>query len=196
MVRSAVNRIRDIANDLLEQNRALNKIAASNHLEDKQIRKNSSQFLPSLLEELMSEKRMQFRQKIGIEIDSRLDTSSYGLFAEIQPIEFKRILSNLVNNSVEAIYDKGIITIRLEAVAGNLIQVQVQDNGKGIPSDILAKLGQRGETYGKGDGLGLGLYHARTLIESWAGKLKLESEIGHGTTITMIPPESMPLAGL
>ena len=104
MIRSAVGRIRDIANHLIEKNRAASNSGTSIHATTQQaVEEATVQLLPSIIEGIITEKRMQFRPKMGIEIDGRLDASSYGLFALIQPGEFKRVLSNLVNNSVEAL---------------------------------------------------------------------------------------------
>ncbi|OGR68739.1 MAG: hypothetical protein A2X40_05165 [Elusimicrobia bacterium GWC2_65_9] len=105
-------------------------------------------------------------------------------------VEFKRLVSNLVNNAVEAFGDgHGSVNIGL-ASSGGCALVSVQDNGKGIPPDVLAKLGRRGETHGKAGGSGLGLYHAQTSAESWGGSLEIASEVGKGTTTTVILPLS------
>ena len=71
-------------------------------------------------------------------------------------------------------------------VRPDLIQIQVSDNGKGIPPEILPKLMQRGSTHGKRGGSGLGLYHAKTTLQSWDGDLKIESK--SGTTVSLILP--------
>ncbi|MGK5084444.1 HAMP domain-containing sensor histidine kinase [Bdellovibrionota bacterium FG-1] len=193
LVRTAVNRIKDIANNLIEKNRELK----SNHQNDRSTPTEVSthaevemiQLLSSLVDPLITEKRMQFRSKIGVQIDGRIDASSYGLFASIQPTEFKRVLSILINNAVEVLEDKGTVILTL-AGNGNEIAICIADNGKGIPPEILAKLGQRGETYGKQGGSGLGLYHARTTIERWSGKLTLRSELGRGTSVIITLPQA------
>jgi len=187
IIRSAVSRIHDIANNLLEKNRqAKSPSSASSDSKSTEIC-----LLSSLIEPAITEKRLQFRSKIGVEIDSRLATSSYGLFAKIQPVEFKRMLSNLVNNAVEALDEKGSVILSLDHENERII-IKVQDTGKGIPPEILAKLGQRGETHGKVGGSGLGLYHARTTVESWGGSLKIESALGKGTTTTLTLPQATP----
>lgn len=189
MVRSAVGRIRDIANQLLIEKK--NKTNSSTTLlETKSEEDMSIHLLSDLIEGILTEKRVQFRPNIGIEIDGCLNTSSYGLFAKIQPSKFKRVLSNIVNNSVEAMGEKCNVTISLDVSKEQLIQIKVQDNGKGIPADILGKLGIRGETHGKEGGSGLGLYHARKSVESWEGKLELQSEIDQGTTVIITIPKA------
>ena len=100
-------------------------------------------------------------------------------------------MSNLVNNAVEALGDTGTVTVRLVA-EGKRITLKVQDTGKGIPPELLTKLGKRGETHGKAGGSGLGLYHARTTIESWGGSLELQSEVGRGTTVALNLPKAQP----
>lgn len=191
MIRSAVTRIRDISNHLLERNREASKAGATDAIDSLQgTEDEGALLLPSLIEGILTEKRMQFRSKMGIEIDSHLDASSYGLFAKVQPREFKRVLSNLINNSVEALGDKGIVTLSLAANENNQIEVKVQDNGRGIAPNILAKLGKRGETHGKEGGSGLGLYHARSSVESWGGMLELQSVVGTGTSVLITLPKA------
>ena len=137
----------------------------------------------------MSEKRLQFQSKPNLQIELKLAPESYGLFAKLQPIEFRRMISNLVNNAVEALGDTGAVSVGLSHENGNII-LTVADNGNGILPEILAKLGQKGETHGKAGGSGLGLYHARTTAESWGGSLIILSEVGKGTTVTVRLPKA------
>lgn len=188
VVRHAVNRIRDIANSLLEKNRQQAKATTAGGAvvaEPPEIC-----LLSSIVDPVVTEKRLQFESKPGIDIDFELTQESYGLFAKIQQVEFKRLVSNMVNNAVEVLGDKGAVTVGLTHEDGSIV-LTVEDNGKGIPPEILAKLGQRGETHGKTGGSGLGLYHARVTVESWGGSLKITSELGNGTTITI----KLPAAG-
>ncbi len=193
LIRSAVGRIRDIANNLIEKNRAAARIASGpeSAAHEALAESGSAHLLSGIIDSLVSEKRLQFRSQLGVEIDSRLDPSSYGLFAAVPPSEFKRVISNLINNAVEALSGKGLVTVRL-ASSGDSTEIRVRDNGKGIPPDMLARLGQRGETHGKPGGSGLGLYHAKTSVESWDGRLTIESEPGKGTTMTISLPCARP----
>jgi len=180
IIRHSVSRIRDIANNLLSKNR--NQNTTNNEAPPEQ--KIETVLLSSLIESLVSEKRMQFRSKLGIQINFDLNEESYGLFAKVEARELKRIISNLINNSVEAFEDDGEIKLTLKSL-NDQIEIQVKDNGKGIPPEVLKKLGQKGESFGKKEGNGLGLYHARTTLESWGGGLKFESMVGAGTSITV-----------
>lgn len=189
LIRSAAGRIRDIANDLLDRHRR----AVAGSPDDETGRDNvSGQLLSSLIDPVVSEKRLQFRSRPGIEIEAVSSAAGYGLFAQVQLAEFKRVLSNLINNAVEALEESaGVVRVGLSAREGRVL-VSVEDNGKGIPPEILAKLGERGASYGKAGGSGLGLHHARTCAESWGGRLELASQSGRGTTVTLSLPQAAP----
>jgi len=189
MVRHAVNRIRDIANNLLEKNRQQTKATAANMSATGNNEPQAARLLSSLVDAVITEKRLQFESKPGIDIDFKLTQESYGLFARVQPVEFGRMVSNLVNNAVEVLGDKGSVKVGLAHDEKSVV-LTVADNGKGIPPEILAKLGQRGETHGKVGGSGLGLYHARTTVEGWGGSLNIASELGKGTTVTIKLPKA------
>jgi len=97
-----------------------------------------------------------------------LGTDCYGLFAAVDPIEFKRLLSNLITNAVEALDGAGSVVLKLRPLESE-VELTIQDTGKGIPPQILSSLGRRGVSYGKAHGSGLGIYHAKNAIESWGG---------------------------
>jgi anti-sigma regulatory factor (Ser/Thr protein kinase) len=187
--RSAVERIRDISNQLLEKNRTFGNVMGSGMPHSAQSEEESTQLLSSLIEGIVSERRMQYRQRIGVEIELRFESVPNGVFSNVQPTEFKRMLSNLVNNGVEALSEKGRVSISLETRHSDL-EIRVSDNGKGISGEILAKLGQRGETYGKVGGSGLGLYHARTSVETWGGTFEIQSQLGFGTSVIVTLPRA------
>lgn len=187
IVRHAVNRIRDIANNLLEKNRRRSgapSTTAAGHASDEP---REVRLLSSLIDQVITEKHLQFESKPGININFDLTREAYGLFADIQSVEFGRMISNLVNNAVEALGDKGAVDVRL-AREDKTIILTITDDGKGIPSEILAKLGRKGETHGKAGGSGLGLFHARTTAESWSGSLGIASTPGKGSTISIKLP--------
>ena len=80
---------------------------------------------------------------------------------------------------------KVVVTLREEQ--GTFL-LSVNDNGKGISPEHLAKIGIRGVTFdktGTASGHGIGLAHAKESIESIGGKFRIESQVGEGTTILM-----------
>ncbi|GEM_PF-776260 len=98
--------------------------------------------------------------------------------------ELARIISNIFNNAKEAAATEIHVTA---ATAGAFVEVIIADNGRGIPTEILATLGSKGATFGKAGGTGLGLYHAMKQLKSWGGELKIQtSEVG--TRVELILP--------
>ncbi|TBR21238.1 HAMP domain-containing histidine kinase [bacterium] len=191
VVRSAVGRIRDIANTLLEKHREAPAGEAPEAAPDA----TSPSLLSSLIDPLITEKRVKFRPRIGVEIDAPWDAASYGLFARVEPVEFKRAVSNLIDNAVEAIPEGRTGTVLVSVAAqADAILVRVKDDGRGIPADLLPRLGAKGESHGKPNGSGLGLYHAKTCAEAWGGRLEIVSKEGRGTTVAISLPQALPPA--
>ncbi len=184
LIRSAITRIQDIANNLLSKYRMSQQISSSKNAP-------SIELLSSLTENLLSEKRAQFRLQPQLEIIGKMDQSSYGLFSQVQASEYKIVLSNLINNSSEAICGNGKVVVQLKESNGRA-QLTIQDTGKGIPASILHRLLKEKVTYGKVGGSGLGLVHARQYIESWGGQIAIESTLGVGTLVTITLPKAPP----
>lgn len=184
MARGSLQRIEDIVNVLSLKKNQINQGENSIQL----VLKNT--LLLNLLEEIVSEKRMQYRSKANISINFNLTNLSYGLFSNVDIRELKRVISNLINNSIEAfdISSKGSVDVVLESVDLRNNIIKVKDNGKGIPSSMMNKLFERGETFGKVGGSGLGLYYAKNIIEKLGGKIAIDSIQGVGTTVSIILP--------
>ena len=95
ILRGAVQRINDIANGLLKHGK--DPMGSANT----QINVAEPTMLVALLDNIVSEKRVQYRDKINVEIEGNL-AKGYGLFSEVNPTELSRVISNLVNNLIEA----------------------------------------------------------------------------------------------
>lgn len=185
LIDGAVGRMQGIADDLLRRYRAPGA-------ESKGIVETCS--LAGLIEQVVAEKRIQHKDRAGLNIS--FDNSADGAKAAVDPKELQRMISNLVNNAVEALDAGGTVSVALSAPDGRVV-IKVSDDGKGITPEILSKLGQKGETHGKSGGTGLGLYHARTAVESWGGTLAIASGPGKGTAVTIsLPAAARPAAGL
>lgn len=172
-----LHRIKDIA-------RLLSKKGG---LEDEQENFMSSESLVPLLEMIVAEKQAQYSERPEVIVLIQIATSGEQ-YARIPPNEFKRVLSNLLDNAVEALGERGgEIVVRL-SLAGEVLKIEVTDNGRGIASELLSRLGERGATFGKTHGSGLGLWHARETIEECGGNLSVDSIMGEGTTVALLLP--------
>jgi signal transduction histidine kinase len=193
LIRSSISRINEIANDLLSKG----KSQRIEHFEgsDERLIDNLNcnrqlVSLPDLIDSLISEKKMQYISYSGIKIVSNFDRNLKFCISADQK-EFSRLLSNLINNSVEAITDSvGEVSVDIRLYK-DTFQLTVSDNGKGIPSQVLAKLGDRGITFGKegsDSGSGLGIYHAKKYVESIGGKFVVLSQVDVGTQVNIYLP--------
>lgn len=192
LLRTSVNRINDIANTLLERSKAQVTNYSTNSSQNSGRASGADyklevELIPPLIESIVSEKRAQYRDKTKIEIESDLK-DSYGAFAKINVAEIKRVLSNLIINSVESISEaNGKVELNL-VLENTCLTIIVKDNGKGMPEDILNRLGELGVTHGKEgsqSGSGLGLYHAKQTVNKCGGEFLVKSELGKGTIIML-----------
>jgi hypothetical protein len=138
---------------------------------------------------IASEKRLQLSASDRITVLERIDERALDSFAFADPQMFSRILSNLLNNAIEAIDDSGLVTMSLHA-SENALQLRITDTGRGIPDDVLHRLGKRGFSTKRNtdSGSGLGLWHAIETVRQWRGQLSVETKVGKGTTVTIELP--------
>ncbi len=189
ILRNSITRIRDIANSLVLKNKVAH--ASEETILEESTKQTESPaevaLLAPLIETIVSEKRMQYRSRLNISIEFTQTTESYGLFCKVGPISFQRMISNLIDNSIEAMRGEkqGFVKITLKAVGSSDAEIQVSDNGYGIREDFLAKIGTRGFTLGKTNGSGLGVFHAKECVKAWGGQFDIQSKVNHGTTITL-----------
>jgi len=98
-----------------------------------------------------------------------------------------KALSNIFRNSIEAIKDKGKLYIRCEKDK-SFVKIEIEDNGEGIKKDYLSRVFDPFfTTHNKG--IGIGLTITQRIIEEHQGKIKLESEEGKGTKVTIYLPQ-------
>ncbi len=103
------------------------------------------------------------------------------------PVELRSILGNLVTNSVEAIKDAGRIRVQARDL-GAEIEILVVDSGFGIPQENLPKIFDKNFSFGKKNGSGIGLSHAKQHVELCSGRISADSVLNLGTTIKIRLP--------
>jgi signal transduction histidine kinase len=136
-------------------------------------------------------------RKVKVDLDLEGDGT-----LECVPEEFSQVLSNLVQNAIEAVQEEtGWVRVR-GRVEGDEIILSVKDNGPGIPPEVLQRLFTPFfTTKGPGRGTGLGLTITRRVVQSLGGTLRVSSTVGQGTEfVAQLPrtqrrPAAQPLAG-
>jgi signal transduction histidine kinase len=120
---------------------------------------------------------------IHIEISHELDSRE----AIIDPDQITQVLTNLINNAVEAMPDGGKISITTRGDTDN-ISVSVEDNGTGIPQDIIKKIFEplfTTKQIGKGTGLGLAVTYGIVKVHHGQIDVKSNADEKKGPTGTI-----------
>jgi len=113
---------------------------------------------------------------------------------DIDPDRIEQVLINLLDNAIKYSRPGGQITVSVTNDHDRSVQVQVKDEGIGITTSDLARIGQRfyradkarSRTAAGGSGLGLAI--ACSLVEAHGGRLWVESQEGKGTVVTFSLP--------
>jgi signal transduction histidine kinase len=112
-------------------------------------------------------------------------------------IHLQQVILNLAMNGIDALHDSnsgsGTMSIQTALIDGSAIEVSVADSGMGIPSDRLNKIFDTIYTT-KQEGTGLGLPIARTIVETYGGKIWAENRPGGGAMFRFTLPLSKAIA--
>ncbi len=125
----------------------------------------------------------------SIRIEQQLD-------AALPPIEsdtgqLQQIFLNVINNAIDAVDHGGRIQIASTRLNGQSVRVDVEDDGPGIPPEVLKKIFEPFFTTKKGSdkrGTGLGLSITYGLVKKLGGDITVHTHVGSGTIFRMVFP--------
>jgi two-component system sensor histidine kinase PilS (NtrC family) len=100
--------------------------------------------------------------------------------ADVDREQIRQVWLNLAANALEAMSDRGELTVRWRPLEPGQLAVEFLDDGPGIAAEDLPRVGEPFFTTKRG-GTGLGLAIAQRIVERHGGVLTLESEAGRGT---------------
>jgi signal transduction histidine kinase len=106
------------------------------------------------------------------------------------PEKLKQVVLNLVMNGLEAMRDGGKLVVCLANHAEE-VRLVVEDTGTGIDAAALAQVFDPFFTTKEG-GTGLGLSIVRKIVDQHAGEIRIESQRGTGTRVTVVLPRGRP----
>lgn len=131
-------------------------------------------------------------QRAGLTLSSKVDPTIAGIYGDNQRL--RQIVLNLITNAIKYTPSGGSVSISATVDDGGSLVIAVTDTGVGIAeSDIptvMAEFGQIDHVFNRRNvGTGLGLPLTKQLVERHGGTLKIESEVGVGTTVMIsLPP--------
>jgi len=171
-IMNSLNRIENVADYLLREHQTQLKIEASD--------------IAPHISKIVKEKNTTLEHQ-DVKIHTSLPDKE-AILCKINPTIFERILSNLLDNAIEAMNKK---EKRINITANRLdkwVIINITDNGIGIAEKHLTFIRKGYST--KKAGYGLGLQHAKARIEEWEGNFIIHSQLNHGTTINIQLPVS------
>jgi nitrogen-specific signal transduction histidine kinase/ActR/RegA family two-component response regulator len=137
----------------------------------------------------------------AIEIRQHIDSGSVIMANATQ---LHQVLMNLFTNAAHAMRDAGgeldvrlkdVVVDKVEALndiglePGGYVEIMVSDTGVGISPEAISRIfDPYFTTKGPGEGSGMGLAIAHGIVESYGGKITVESRLGKGTTFTLYLP--------
>lgn len=122
----------------------------------------------------------------------QVDFCSNDLVVKGDKIHLENVFHNLMENALKYSSDNKEITIQ-SSLDGNTALIKVQDKGEGIPKEMQKKIFDKFFRVPKGDvhnvkGFGLGLYYVKKIMDRLNGTIRVESELGQGTTFLVRLP--------
>jgi DNA-binding LacI/PurR family transcriptional regulator/signal transduction histidine kinase len=121
----------------------------------------------------------------NVEVVSQLDEALPIILAD--PDQLGQVFGNIILNAVQAMAEGGRLVLRSEVESPEWVAVSIADTGVGISEENLDKLFEPLFTT-KAKGVGLGLAVVKSLVEGHGGIIKVQSEVGKGSTFTVRLP--------
>ena len=105
----------------------------------------------------------------------------------IDPEQVQKVLTNLILNAKEAAGNGGEIRLAIEQKDEWAI-LSVSDNGCGMSNEFIEHSLFRPFKTTKKQGMGIGLFQSKMIVEAHQGRIEVESEAGRGTTFRVFLP--------
>jgi len=131
--------------------------------------------------------------KRGIEVVFDKDNSAHCI--NVDADEISRLFTNLISNAIKYNREQGIINIKLYQ-SENYLVTEIKDNGIGLKQEEKQKLfteffRAKNEKTKNISGTGLGLSIVKRIIDSYSGKIEVESDYGEGTLFKVFLPKAI-----
>jgi len=140
--------------------------------------------------ELLEDAMTMFRRKLEVaRIDVRREYHTEGEMT-IYPSELRQGFTNLITNAIDAIGERGKLTLTIEKLPNEEIAVRIADTGCGIPSENLESIFEPFFTTKGEKGTGIGLWVTKSLVEKVGGRIEVVSSTTgkKGTRFSIILP--------
>jgi len=177
-----------------EENKRMNKhvetilAAAVSDRENVQLSKRPLH-VHQLMEDIIENHQLQIEEKKGhaeLQLNAKQDT------VEADPVHFRNMLSNLVDNAIK--YSSDNLSIKVTTQSNNKnLQIKVEDNGIGMNKETVKRIFEKFYRAHTGNlhnvkGFGLGLSYVKAMVDAHGGRIKVDSTPGRGSVFTVEVP--------
>lgn len=169
-----------MVNDLLDISR----------MELKTVKKEIKEInIPDIIKSVLELFQIDIRNK-NIEVIFNTAENIHSINADAD--EISRLFTNLISNAIKYNNDLGLINIKIKN-SGSFVLTEIKDSGIGLKQEEMAKLFSeffraKNEKTKEIGGTGLGLSIVKRIVESYSGKIEVDSEYGEGTTFKVYLP--------
>ncbi len=138
-------------------------------------------------------------ESLGLDLTAELPAALPPVQGDFEAL--RRVVRGLIDNALKYTPAGGAVMVTAQT-AGQTLAITVKDNGQGIPPEdaphVFEKFYRAGAPTAEADqtpspgtaapGVGLGLYLARRIVDQLDGRISVESQVGGGTTFTVVLP--------
>ncbi|WP_249732714.1 sensor histidine kinase [Paenibacillus lautus] len=118
------------------------------------------------------------------------DEGTTRVYANTNPMLMSHAIANLVDNAIKYSGNHSQIKVEMEHTPSEVV-IRIRDQGIGIAGDELERVQERfyrAKNASTANGSGLGLSICKEIVERFNGYIDMESQIGEGTTVTIVLP--------
>jgi len=148
---------------------------------------------PIDLQRLIKDLADRYMDLLKGKIEFRLDLDPDDGVLDADKVQLEEAFANIIENAIEALPESGVISLTTTIVHPSRsqrekeIEIEIVDNGIGIPADRLEEI-FKPYVSTKKDGVGIGLAIAKRIIEAHSGRILVESKLNAGTRFTVLIP--------
>lgn len=146
---------------------------------------------PLRLEKLCRHCVEEIQLSAGDKHQITFDCPQQGVRFSLDEKLMRSIMANLLSNAIKYSPQGGVVKVTLKFLS-NSVEIQIADQGIGIPSDYLKRLFEpfhRAQNVRRIPGTGLGLLIVKKFVDLHHGQINLTSQINIGTTVTVTLPQ-------
>ena len=130
----------------------------------------------------------------NVRIEEVLDDTLPGI--DCDRGQLQQVFLNVLTNALAAVKENGLTIIRSSLRGNDHVAVSFQDNGTGMTEETKKHIFEPFYTTKGENGTGLGMSIIYGIVKRHGGSIEVESELGKGTTVTIILPMRQPVAGV